>query len=202
MSKWGNEEIETLEVINNAGFLGNVLDVAAGDGRFLNKLLSNSNYVTAVDIDKNELVTLRDNCPKEYLSKLKLDVIDITKRFPYQENTFDTIFCTGTLHLFDKKTISSILEEMKRCLKSNGVLIIDFATDIKRLDNNGNEVIFEGEGSYSTEEAISLFNELINDLSLNIQVATFKEDNLDEAGYNSITGNFLIVTGKKEVLVK
>ena len=190
MSKWGNEETETLEVINNAGFLGNVLDVAAGDGRFLNKLLSNSNYVTAVDIDKNELETLRDNCPKEYLNKLKLDVIDITKRFPYQENTFDTIFCTGTLHLFDKKTISSILKEMIRCLKSNGVLIIDFATDIKRLDNNGKEVIFEGEGSYSTEEAISLFNELLNDLSLNIQVATFKEDNLDETGYNSITGNF------------
>lgn len=197
MSKWGKEEKETLEVINEVGFLGDVLDVAAGDGRFLLELLNKSRSVTAIDIDKKELEALKENCVIEYSNKLKTEIVDITKRFPYQDDTYDTIFCTGTLHLFDKSTIASIIREMNRCLKQDGTMILDFATDIRRLDCNGNEVVFEGEGSYGTDDAIVLFHELLNDCSLDIQKATFKEDNLDEAGYNSIAGNFLIVTAGK-----
>ncbi len=198
MSRWGKEEKETLIAINQIQSLGNVLDVAAGDGRFLNILLEKSKSVTAIDLDNDELEKLKINCQKDFINKLKIEKVDITKRFPYQDETYDTIFCTGTLHLFDKTTISFILDEMKRCLKQNGIIILDFATNIKRLDKNGNEVVFEDEGNYSTEEAIELFNELLHDFSLNIQIASFNEENLDDVGYNSITGNFLIVTSKKE----
>ena len=197
MSKCGKEEKETLEVINEIGFLGDVLDVAAGDGRFLLELLNKSRSVTAIDIDKKELEMLKENCAIEYRNKLKTEIVDITKRFPYQDETYDTIFCTGTLHLFDKSTIASIIREMNRCLKQDGTMILDFATDIRRLDCNDNEVVFESEGSYGTDDAIALFHELLNNCSLDIQKATFKEDNLDEAGYNSIAGNFLIVTAGK-----
>lgn len=197
MSKWGIEEKETLDAINKMNLSGNILDVAAGDGRFINELLKYSDAVTAIDIDNNELQTLKDNCSSELIDKLKLEVLDITKAFPYQDNTFDGIFCTGTLHLFDKNTITLILKEMKRCLKFGGKIILDFATDIKRLDKNGNEVIFEGEGSYSTDEAIVLFKDLLSDFSFDIQIATFSEEDLEDAGYNSIHGNFLIITGEK-----
>ena len=197
MSKWGIEEIETLEAINKIGYAEKVLDVAAGDGRFINELLKISESVTAIDIDSKELEILKDNCPEEFINKLKVEVVDIKNKFPYQDNSYDTIFCTGTLHLFDKETISFIISEMKRCLKENGKLILDFATDIKRLDKAGNEIRFEGEGNYTSDEAISLFRELLSDFSLDIQKSTFSEDNLDEAGYNSITGNFLIITGEK-----
>ena len=54
MSKWGIEEKETLEAINKIGFKGNILDVAAGDGRFITSLLELSNTVTAIDIDELE----------------------------------------------------------------------------------------------------------------------------------------------------
>ena len=197
MSRWGKEEKETLIAINQIQSLGNVLDVAAGDGRFLNILLEKSKSVTAIDLDNDELEKLKINCQKDFVNKLKIEKVDITKRFPYQDETYDTIFCTGTLHLFDKTTIFFILDEMKRCLKQNGIIILDFATNIKRLDKNGNEVVFEDEGNYSTEEAIELFNELLHDFSLSIQIASFNEENLDDVGYNSITGNFLIVTSKK-----
>lgn len=197
MSKWGNEETKTIEAINNCGFLGNVLNVAAGDGRFLNILLENSKSVTAIDINGDELETLKNNCPPEFISKLKTEVVDITNRFPYQNETYDSIFCTGTLHLFDEDDISFILNEMKRCIKQNGVIILDFATDIKRFDKNGNEVIFKGEGNYKTDEAVELFNKLLYDYSLNIQVASFSEKDLVDVGYNSITGNFLVVTAKR-----
>lgn len=195
MSKWGIEEKETLDAINKIGFIGNVLDVAAGDGRFLNELLKYSKSVTAIDIDSKELEILKENCKEEFISKLKVEVVDIKKKFPYQDESYDTIFCTGTLHLFDKETISFIISEMKRCLKKNGNIILDFATDIKRLDKNGNLVKINGEGSYTSLEAISLFKELFS--NLNIEESTFSEDNLEEAGYNSIKGKFLIINGKK-----
>ena len=55
MSKWGIEEKETLAAIDKIGLTGNILDVAAGDGRFINELLKLSQGVTAIDINKEEL---------------------------------------------------------------------------------------------------------------------------------------------------
>ena len=198
MSKWGIEEKETLDAINEIGLSGNILDVAAGDGRFINELLKLSQSVTAIDINKEELDYLKNNCHKEYSNILDIEIVDITKTFPYEDNSFDGIFCTGTLHLFNKDTIGFIVKEIERCLKKNGKIVLDFATDIKRYDKNGKEVIFEGEGCYSSEEAILLFKKLLKDFSFSIKESTFSEDNLDEAGYNSIKGNFLIISGYKK----
>lgn len=194
MSKWGIEETETLNAINELS--GITLDIAAGDGRFINKLLVVSDKVIAIDIDKNELDELKSNYPQD--NKLHTEVVDITKVLPYADSTFDSIFCTGTLHLFDKNTISFILNEIKRVLKPNGKILLDFATNIIRLDKDGNKVVFDGEGSYSSSEAIDLFNKELSDFSLNIEESSFEETNLDDnTGYNSIKGNFLIISGIK-----
>ena len=196
MSKWGIEEKETIEAINNIGFSGNILNIAAGDGRFNNRLLELSDSVTAIDIDNSELESLEKNCPKDLLDKLYTKAVDITQKLPFLDETFDGVFCTGTLHLFDRDTIIKILQEIKRVLKTKGKIVLDFATDIKRLDKNQNQVVFEGEGNYTTDEAVSLFEEQLKEFSLNIEVATFMEENLeDDAGYNYISGNFLIISG-------
>ena len=197
MSKWGNEESQTLAVINSFDNLGNVLNVAAGDGRFINELLKRSNRLTAIDIDENELELLKSSCKEEYLNKLTLQKVDIRNKFPYNNETYDTIFCTGTLHLFNKDAISFIINEMTRCLKLCGILIMDFATDIKRLDENDNKVVFDNECGYTLEEATTLFKELLNDYLLDINKYTFYETNLKDAGYSSIEGNFIVIIGKK-----
>ena len=196
MSKWGIEEKETIEAINNIGFSGNILNIAAGDGRFNNRLLELSDSVTAIDIDNSELESLEENCPKDLLDKLYTKAVDITQKLPFQDEAFDGVFCTGTLHLFDRDTIIKILQEIKRVLKTKGKIVLDFATDIKRLDKKQNQVVFEGEGNYTTNEAVSLFEEELKEFSLNIGVATFMEENLDDdAGYNYISGNFLVISG-------
>ena len=141
MSKWGIEEQETLNAINELS--GIILDIAAGDGRFINKLLEVSDKVVAIDINPSELDELKSNYPQD--NKLQTEVVDITKEFPYADSTFDSIFCTGTLHLFDIKTIIFILNEIRRVLKSNGKIVLDFATNIERLDRDGNKIVFDGE---------------------------------------------------------
>ena len=198
MSKWGKEEQVTIDAINKMGLLGKTLDIAAGDGRFINYLLKLSQSVIAIDINKEELDSLTNNCSLDLKNKLSTEIVDITKKLPYENSFFDTIFCTGTLHLFNKDTIEFIIGEIKRCLKKNGRIIFDFATDIKRYDKNGNEVMFEGEGCYTIEKATVLFKELLKDFSIKIEKSTFSEDNLEEAGYSSIKGNFLIITGYKK----
>jgi ubiquinone/menaquinone biosynthesis C-methylase UbiE len=196
MSKWGIEEKETLAAIDELS--GITLDIAAGDGRFINKLLEVSDKVIAIDINSSELAELKRNYSQN--NKLQIEVVDITKEFPYEDSTFDSIFCTGTLHLFDKETINFILNEIKRVLKPGGKIVLDFATDIERLDKDGNKVVFDGEGSYSSSDAIELFNEELKDFSLNIIESSFEEANLDDnTGYNSIKGKFLVIAGSKSI---
>lgn len=197
MSKWGAEEKETLNAINKIGFKGKVLNIAAGDGRFNEKLLELADEVVAVDINEKELKELENKCPKEFKNKLKTKSIDITKKFPFEENAFDGIFCTGALHLFDIETIKNILSEIKRVLKNNGKILLDFATDISRLDFNNNTVTFNGEGNYTLEQGINIFRNNLRNFEFNIEKANFKEENLDRTvGYKVIKGNFLIISGE------
>lgn len=196
MSKWGKEEKETIQAIEKTGLKGKVLNIAAGDGRFNEKLLELADEVIAVDINEEELKELKEKCPKELKDKLKIRCMDITKKFPFEQNTFDSIFCTGTLHLFDIQTIRVILSEIKKVLKNNGKIVLDFATDISRLDANNNPVTFYNEENYTIEQGINIFKDNLKGFDINIEKASFKEENLDKsAGYKFIEGKFLIISG-------
>lgn len=199
MSKWGIEEKETLETIKRMGFKGNILNIAAGDGRFNNELLKLADKVIAIDNNNQELEILKNDCPNEFNSKLEVKNVDITKHFPFLDKEFDGVFCTGTLHLFQVETIINILNEIKRVLKQEGVILLDFATEITRLDNYGNKVIFAGEGEYSNEEAINIFKDNLKEFEIDIEKSSFKEENLEDNGsYKSIVGDFLIISGVKK----
>lgn len=199
MSKWGIEEQETIDAINKIGFRGKILNIAAGDGRFNNKLLAYADSLIAIDIKEEELELLKKECPSKLKNKLYIKKVDITKKLPFKDKSFDGVFCTGTLHLFYKEQLKKILKEITRVLKKDGKLIIDFATDIKRLDKFNNLVILPNEESYCFDEATILLKEVLKDFELTIEHSTFKEENLDSSitGYTSITGKFLIISGIK-----
>lgn len=180
-------------------FGGKILNIAAGDGRFNNELLEMANEVLAIDIDNKELEELKNNCHEKLQNKLTTQVIDITKKLPFKENTFDGIFCTGTFHSFDIETLKNILKEIRRVLKINGKIVLDFATDIKRLDKKGNRVIFDNDYNYNMEEIVQLLKNELKGFNIIIESASFEEKNLEEsAGYKSINGNFLIARAVKQ----
>lgn len=195
MSKWGIEEQETLGKIKDLQMNGYILNIAAGDGRFNNELLKHADQLLAIDISPSELELLKESCPNELKNKLETKIVDITKPLPFKEHTFDGIFCTGTLHLYPKEVILNIINEIKRILKKDGKFILDFATDITRLDINNNLVVFPDEGQYTTFDAINLFKKAFYDTNIDIQVATFHEEGLDETvSYKMIEGKFLIIS--------
>ena len=142
MSKWGIEEKETLEAIDKIKFNGNILNLACGDGRFNHKLLEIASHVVAVDYDMNELQLLEKACPNKLKNKLSTKKVDICSRLPFSNGIFDGVFCTGTLHLFEKEKVTQILNEIKRVLKNNGKIVLDFATDIERFNQKGEIFLF------------------------------------------------------------
>lgn len=200
MSKWGIEEKETLDTIKKIKLGGNILNVAAGDGRFNNVLLELSESVMAIDINELDLNNLINNCPLKLRNKLNIKIVDITKPLPFCDEVFDTVFCTGTLHLFQMDIVIRILNEMSRVLKKNGKILLDFATDIQRFDKTGKKVLFKDEGIYNTKEAKDMFSKELKGFDINVEVASFREENLedDEVDYNFIDGNFLILSGIKK----
>lgn len=108
-------------VIAMAGDLSNkkILDVGCGYGELLMEI--NNNYPTA-HLSGIDLIDVR---VKEVPGKLANCVIkngDIEATFPFEDNSFDFVFCTEAIeHL---KNPANCLKEIKRVLVSNGGIII------------------------------------------------------------------------------
>ncbi|UCD03787.1 MAG: methyltransferase domain-containing protein, partial [Candidatus Woesearchaeota archaeon] len=136
------------------------LNLAAGDGRYNLKLLKKADEVVACDIDASALSKLYYYTPDKYKPKLEIKIFNATKKFPFEDNSFDGIFCTGSLHFVPKEIFIKISQEIMRVLKPEGKLIFDFATDIKRTKTDGTEYISKREQSYTFDEAKEFLEEI------------------------------------------
>lgn len=152
-SIWGIGDKDTLQLLGKIKIPGKWLNLAAGDGRYNLSLLEKADLVVASDIDEGALSKLWHNTGKKYQSKLQIKSFNIIKRFPFKSKSFDGVFCAGTLHLFPSKILQKIISEIKRVLKPNGRVIIDFSTDIKRTSPCGEIITFGKEPLYNLEDA-------------------------------------------------
>jgi SAM-dependent methyltransferase len=164
-SIWGNGDPETLQLLKELAsekrLFVNWLNFAAGDGRYNNLILQEVNKVIATDIDKGALEKLQRTTPEDLSAKLSITVQDITKPFPFENNVFDGVFNTGTLHLFPKQILETIIPETHRVLKPEGIFILDFATDITRIRDDGT-FIDRSEATYSKNAAKEMLSELLS----------------------------------------
>lgn len=137
--------------------------------------------------------------PKKLSSKLILKRFDITNKFPFASQNFDGVLCTGTLHLFPEFILKKIFKEIHRVLKPEGKMIIDFATDIKRVRKDGKLYIRGKEPMYKLNSAKQMLTGLLD----NFKVRFYKDRVLEDKvvapqGFNySFSCNFLIVVAKK-----
>ena len=163
-SIWGAGDPETLrllkKLVEEKKIFGEWLHFAAGDGRYNTIFLHEANKVIATDIDKDALEKLQTVTPKGLSSKLLIQVQNITKPFPFEINTFNGVFNTGTLHLFPKSILEKVIQETYRVLKPKGLFIFDFATDVKRIKEDGT-FVGRSRFTYSKPIARMLLSELL-----------------------------------------
>jgi len=102
-----------------------------------NKLLENAPKEKVLDIgcgsypyfllntDFKEKIGIDYSLRKLSIKDLELKKLDVTKkRLPFKDNNFDAVTMLAVFEHLDKKMLPGVLEEIRRVLKKNGVLII------------------------------------------------------------------------------
>jgi ubiquinone/menaquinone biosynthesis C-methylase UbiE len=196
-SIWGNGDADMLKLLERTSINGKWLNLCAGDGRYSSDLLKKVDSLTVSDIDKGALSKLQFNLPKRYQSKLRTRSFDVTRQFPFKDQSFDGVFCTGTLHLFPRKILRQIFIEINRILKPSGEVLLDFATDIKRTSSSGELVTFGREPAYTTVEAKAFLKELFQGYKVKMQMSTVLNDFQRANPPYTLNCKFVILTAQK-----
>lgn len=197
-SVWGEGDEATYELLAKEPIHGKWLNFAAGDGRYNEILLKKADEVIASDIDVAALDSLVSRTADELRPKLKTSIVDLIKKFPFENETFDGVFCVGTLHLFSQEKLEGIFEEIQRILKRGGKFIFDFATDVRRVLPDGTLYKFEDEPEYNLEQAKDMLKKLLKDYMLEIIESEVPEEeiSLDDVAYK-FQCRFLLGVGIK-----
>lgn len=109
---------EYLKKMNNP----KIIDVGAGTGKYSVTLANEGYDVTAVELVKHNLMTLKvKNSPvKAYLG-------DATNLSMFKDNSFDMVLLFGPLyHLINKEDKLKALLESKRIVKEGGLILVSY----------------------------------------------------------------------------
>lgn len=100
-----------------------VLDLGCGSGRHTVYLAKNGFKVYGIDIAEEGIKITKEWLKKEKL-QANLKIGSIYKRLPYQDNFFDAVISTHTIHHARIKTIRKAIREIERVLKPKGLIFI------------------------------------------------------------------------------
>ena len=95
-----------------------VLDLGCGNGNDTLYLTEKGFKVIACDFSLVALENVKLSVPNVETKQL-----DISQTLPFENESFDLIIADLSLHYFDSKTTVSVMNEIKRILKSGGSLI-------------------------------------------------------------------------------
>jgi SAM-dependent methyltransferase len=103
-----------------------VLDVGCGAGGFL-EVLQQNKKIDAFGTDLNPDCV--DVCLKRGLNVTIGNALDI----PFQENNFDGVYCSHVMQMFTSSQAVTLLKELSRVVKREGLIVITTIPTHKRL---------------------------------------------------------------------
>ena len=130
-------EFENLLRFTKLNNLGRVLDAGCGNG-FISFLISSiSKEVIATDLYSKDAKThtVGLDSAKRLISKIGKKNISLLacsmEYLPFKDETFDAVFSLYALHYLQDKTLA--LNELKRAVKKNGIIILVIPNFIERI---------------------------------------------------------------------
>ena len=100
-----------------------ILDLGCGIGADTLYLIEREFNVLSCDFSNEALESIRENIPNS-----KTKYLNMLEAFPFADNSYSLIIAYLSLHYFDNDTTIHIMNEIKRVLKDNGVLLARVAS--------------------------------------------------------------------------
>ncbi len=115
-----------------------VIDLGCGSGNDTLYLIEKGKTVIPCDYSKNAIENIKKNFPE--VEQVKC--FDMSKGLPFEDNLTDIIIGDLSLHYFTEQQTFQILDEIKRVLKPNGLLLfrVNSVKDVNYGAGEGKEL--------------------------------------------------------------
>ena len=100
-----------------------ILDLGCGIGADTLYLIKKGFHVLSCDFSNEALKSIRENIPNS-----KTRYLDMQEIFSFENESYSVIIADLSLHYFDHVTTIHIMNEIKRILKKNGILLARVAS--------------------------------------------------------------------------
>jgi len=97
-----------------------IIDLGCGNGNDTRYLLEHGKDVIPCDLSSVAI----ENIKKDFTQIKRAECFDMAKGLPFEDNFTDVIVSDLSLHYFSEEVTTKILEDIKRVLKPNGILIL------------------------------------------------------------------------------
>lgn len=104
-----------------------VIDVATGTGIYLIEILKRGGIGYGIDISDKMIAQLKKKILRlRFKDKIGRMVVGDAERLDFSDHFFDIAICIGMFDYYSLDQVKVFLDEMKRVLKIDGKIIVDF----------------------------------------------------------------------------
>ncbi len=130
---------------------GLCLDLGCGIGQFSKWFMENGYEVISSDISKIALEKV-----KEFNSNVVN--VDMREKLPFEDNKFDVVFANLSIHYFSDSDTKSLMNEIKRILKKDGLFIgsVNGIQGLEKIKETAKELDYHY--YYNKDKYIRLFD--------------------------------------------
>ncbi len=171
---WLDDYKSDLEKFKNSKFL----DLGCGIGADTLYLIERGYKVISVDYSKEAINNILSN-----IKGSEAKILDMNEKFTFENNSFNLIIADISLHYFNEEKTKNIMNEIKRILNKNGILIcrVSSINDKYYGAGSGTEIEkrFYDHGSYAqryfNEDDLNKFFSIIGKFTFVEKAMTRKE---------------------------